>query len=459
MRAGIVALAVVVVACTHTREQAPPPPVAWPVDVSPFPGNQMETAAAVDPRDGDHVVVASNNDAGRPPGLFLASTADGGRTWTRAIVARDGAGGLPDACCDPRLAWDAHGAVFLTYLALATPDEACPLGRSAVVFAVSTDGGTTFSDVRRVADGCLDQPKVAVGADTVWVAYRSGADVVAQGARVTGPGVVAAFGPPVVLPGSRSGNYASVSVGPDGEVLVAYVTKQLVAGRGVRTVVRANADPDGLGPRPFDAGHVVAETTVTNAERLAAQPHRGTDPQPNVAFDTGEGTRRGRAYIAYLDRADGGTRVAVRASGDGGVTWGAAVVVAPGARPSAQLLPALAVDPGSGRVGVTYFDTALDTGSGGDDTDGAPDTDADRYATVSGDGAMTFGTPVRLSRKASNAGGSAGIGLDYGDYTGMAYADGVLVAAWADNSDSTGGNPDGARKALDVYVTALRPPG
>lgn len=477
----MVAVALVAAACGRGdagREAAPPP--SWPVDVSTMPGNQMETTVAIDPRDGDRIVVAGNNDggvvpAGSPPaapsgtapaapgasprpGLLLATTRDGGRTWDQRLVARGGADGLPDACCDPQLAWDAFGNLFLSYLSLATPDPECPLGRADVVLARSEDAGATFADVRTLANGCIDQPKIATAAGAVWVAYRSGSDVVARGARVTGRGEVAAFGAETPLPGSRAGNYASVTVGADGEVLVAYVTRTIVKGEGVRTVVRVNTDPDGLGPAPFDGGRVVSATTMSNAERLAAQPTRGTDAQPQVAVDRSRGAFRGRAYVAYVDRAAaGGTRVLLRSSSDGGATWTGPVAVAPGHRPSAQLLPALAVDPDSGRVGVTYYDTVLDAGAGGGDTDGTPDTDTGRYAAVSEDGGATFAEPVALSRAPSNARFAYGVGLDYGDYAGAAFEDGVLVAAWADNSDWTGGNPDGRRAALDVYVAAWRP--
>ena len=42
--------------------------------------------------------------------------------------------------------------------------------------------------------------------------------------------------------------------------------------------------------------------------------------------------------------------------------------------------------------------------------------------------------------------------IDYGDYTGLDFTHGVLYPTWADNSNSTGDNPDGTLHQLDLYV-------
>ncbi len=40
----------------------------------------------------------------------------------------------------------------------------------------------------------------------------------------------------------------------------------------------------------------------------------------------------------------------------------------------------------------------------------------------------------------------------YGHYQGLAYQGGYLQAVWADNSNSTGTNPDGTHKEFDIYT-------
>jgi hypothetical protein len=51
----------------------------------------------------------------------------------------------------------------------------------------------------------------------------------------------------------------------------------------------------------------------------------------------------------------------------------------------------------------------------------------------------------------------SGNGIDYGDYTGLAFFGGVAHPAWSDNSNSTGDNPDGALHQLDIYTASVRP--
>jgi hypothetical protein len=46
---------------------------------------------------------------------------------------------------------------------------------------------------------------------------------------------------------------------------------------------------------------------------------------------------------------------------------------------------------------------------------------------------------------------------ELGDYIGLAFQSGVFYPSWADDSNSTGDNPNGARLRLDVYVAAVYP--
>ncbi len=450
-------------------DRPPPPPVAWPVNVSARNGNQMETAVAVHPADQDRIVVASNSNVGEPPGLFVAETRDGGREWGRRIIAAGGDDGLPAACCDPRLTWDAYGNLFLVYLTFSLPGDGsgCGLGRASVVVAWSTDAGRSFSGHERVAEGCIDQPKIASGpgpdgAGSVWVAYRGDGRIVTRGAPVRGLGKVGslAAAPAQVLPDSKGGNFVAVAVGPRGEALVAYPRRrQPCRGCAPTTVIQAHSDPDGLGPEPFSDVVAATTTRVSNKEILPAQPLRGTDAQPNLAFDRSGGPFRGRAYLSYVERGEGhALEVLLRTSTDGGRSWSDPVAVAPDDKPSTQLLPALAVDDVTGRVGVSYYDTVLDPGKGPSDTDTEPATDTHRFLTVSADGGVKFNAPQRLSKGSSNATYAGGY-MNYGDYAGMAFAGGLAVVAWADNSGTTGDNPDGSHDTLDVYVSAVRSGG
>jgi hypothetical protein len=60
---------------------------------------------------------------------------------------------------------------------------------------------------------------------------------------------------------------------------------------------------------------------------------------------------------------------------------------------------------------------------------------------------------VHLRRSANS-----GNGIDDGDYTGLSFYGGIAHPAWPDNSDSTGNNPDGALRQLDIYTAAVAVP-
>jgi len=77
--------------------------------------------------------------------------------------------------------------------------------------------------------------------------------------------------------------------------------------------------------------------------------------------------------------------------------------------------------------------------------------------TFSADGGGTWAAPSFVSERSSNAADAANQ-VDYGDYTGLAFIGGVAHPAWADNSNSTGDNPDGALHEFDVYSAAVAGP-
>ena len=50
---------------------------------------------------------------------------------------------------------------------------------------------------------------------------------------------------------------------------------------------------------------------------------------------------------------------------------------------------------------------------------------------------------------------ASGNHIDFGDYTALAFYGGIAYPAWADNSNSTGTNPDGTLHQLDVFTAAV----
>jgi hypothetical protein len=433
------------------------------VDVSRRAGNEAETTVSVNPTNPRNVVIVSNIQFG--DGLFEASSFDGGLTWRRQIIA-DG-DNLGHACCDPSLAFDGYGNLFLTWLDIQSS------GAKNTMTALSTDGGRNFrflEIVDRVNNGttkspdkpgggpAIDQPTITTGPGSVWVdvkEFNKKQLIIAAGARVTGLGEVGSFSDPERVPGSREGSFGDIAVGPQGQVMVTYQFP--TADEGPATI-STNVDPDGLGPQGFGPARFATRTNVGGFDFIPPQSRRSVDAEAGLAWDRTGGRHAGRVYLLYVDEhpnESDNTDIMVRTSDDEGATWGAPVRVNDDTGRNSQFNPHISLDQSSGNVGVSFYDARNDHGLGSAaDTDGVPDTDAQYFAAVSTNGGASFGPNVRVSRGTSNA-AEANNGVDYGDYNGMSFVDGVMHPAWADNSDSTGDNPDGALNELDIYTAAV----
>jgi hypothetical protein len=443
-----------------TLAVAPPPNV----NVSRHAGNQAETAVAVNPIDPSNIVITSNLETFF--GLMQAISFDGGASWTTEVIG-DG-DHLGSICCDSSLAFDRFGNLFLTYL---------PLTGVELPVALSVDGGLHFEVIdsivprrgsgpvssrprrpgfpRRPAEGFPDQPTIATGEGSVWVTYTYTVGVVIQaaGAPVFGPGEVGGFHRAEVAGGPNVGHFGDVAVGPDGQVLVTY---QDVSGEGPGTIL-TDLDPDGLGPLGLDRASVVTETGVGDFDQIPAAATVTIDAETGLAWDRTGGPFDGRVYLLWTDEApdeSDDTEVKVQFSDDDGATWSDPVVVNDDGGSNSQFMPKIALDQTTGVVAVSWYDARGDLGLGGPgDTNGIPNDDAAMFASVSVDGGVTFGRNLRVSAASNSA--KAHWVLDYGDYEGLAFEAGTFYPVWADNSNSTGDNPDGRLHEMDVYTAPI----
>jgi len=132
-----------------------------------------------------------------------------------------------------------------------------------------------------------------------------------------------------------------------------------------------------------------------------------------------------------------------------GTTWSTPVRVNDDAGTNSQFLPRISLDQSDGMIAVTWYDAR----------DSALNDTAKYFGAFSSDGGTTFGLNFQIAAGTSNQANSVAAlkKADYGDYTGSAFVDGRLVPAWADNSNSTGDNPDGATK-FDVYAAIVQAP-
>lgn len=424
------------------------------VNVSQLAGNQSEAAIAIDPTDPDRIFVASNIGFG--DGLFAAYSTDGGDTWTYTdpgdgIIADHGDSLIP-ACCDPSAAFDDFGNLYLSYIN--------PVA-NAVLVVLSTDGGVTFSRLATVATGDIDQPTVATGPGntagtaSVWITFADDAGfVAASGALVTGLGQIGAFAFPERAPGSFAGNFGDIAIGPSGEVMVTY--QKPTSGQGPAKIF-INVDRDGLGPAAFGSRVHVGNTQVGGFDFIPAQKSRGVDAEANLAWDRSGGPHDGRVYLVYTNESpneSNNLNILVRFSDNNGANWSAPIRVNDDTTKRSQFNPAIAVDQTSGFVAVTWHDCRNDDGIGPGSTNSRRNDDAELFGAVSTNGGLTFSANIQISEGPSNAARAAN-GIDFGDYTSVDFVNGNFYPVWADNSNSTGDNPNGTLGRFDIYTARV----
>ena len=473
------------------------------VNASKFPGNQSETAVAINRTNPNNLFVSANygafreedqgpNDPIAETGIFTSFSLDNGLTWTPRLIGMDNTGpqgvpdgvsddGFPIACCDPSAAFDDFGNLYFIYLGMRPLTQ-----QTSVVVLLSTDGGQTFA---LSAELLGEQPTEPVSVDrcevtaatlpdgtvSVWVTYMdfssTAFSVSAIGAHVTGLGNVQPWGAPQKLPQGGPGtgallphNLAHPNIGPNGQVSVAHQE----VGRNPRDKIFVNTDPDGLGPAPFGNAVFVDATQLTFFEPQPGQPERGVAAVPTLAYDRSNGPHRGRLYIAYAQEVtedrfgvDGlpigqssDSNILLKWSDDNGATWGPAIRVNddPLTREASQFFQRVAVDQVTGNVAVGWLDSRDDVGGG--DTD----DEIGYYATVGqpvGSG-VVFSPNIRMNVGLSNARFSGNFGNDFGDYAALDINNNVLWVSWPDNSNSTGDNPAGRFRSFDIYAARAR---
>ena len=430
------------------------------INMSQQRGNEAETAVAVSHTNPLLITTVSNLEASA---LFHSWSTDGGRTWQHNTIANGD--NLGFACCDAQLASDDFGNIFLAYLSSSI----------SVKLAVSTDGGATFSPLpfpnlpsglpsqpykslaapNQAVSG--DQPSISCGPGSVWLSWTaSNGTIQATGAPVTGLGEVGSFVPVQGIPGrNNAGDYGDTAVGPDGQVFVVY--QNPTGGEGAATIYGA-LDPDGLGPQGFGEAQLLKVTNVGGFDYIPAQSGRSVDAEAGLAWDRTGGAHNGRLYFVFVSeepQESSDTDINVAYSDDNGATWSAAVRVNDDTGTNSQFNPKIAIDGTTGNIALAWYDARNDAGDHGKgDNNGRPNDDIMIYSSSSKDGGVTFAANSRISRGASND-DVANSGVDYGDYSGFAFFRGRMYFSAADNSNSTGDNPDGALSHFDLYVAPL----
>jgi hypothetical protein len=293
----------------------------------------------------------------------------------------------------------------------------------------------------------------------VWFTYTqfsSQPGIEIRGAQVTGLGQVGALSLPELAPNSANGSFGDVSVGPNGQVFIVY--QDHIPTEGPSRIL-GNLDSDGFGPAGLGSQVLIGKTKVGGFDYIPAQAGRSVDAETGLAWDRSPGPNHGRLYLIYTDEnpnESDNTNILLRASDDDGANWSNPVKVSDDVTNRSQLLPRIALDQSTGFVAATWHDARSDAGDHGPgDTNGHPNDDVQMWGTLSSTGGQSFLPNVRISAGTTNA-QAANNGIDLGDYTGLDFANGVFYPTWADNSNSTGDNPNGALSSLDMYTARVK---
>jgi hypothetical protein len=439
------------------------------IDVSHTAGIELETNIDLNPVNPQNLVaVAIHGDSKHGPTANAAYfSRDGGQTWgASSPLPLSFQGTTRNVSDDPTLAFDSRGNVYVADIAAKVDFSTFTITDEAVFVAKSSDGGQTFTQLTAPAvtpsPGLpFDHPKVAVDhspsspfRDTVYVTWISEPSQDLVFSRSTDGGLT--WSAPLTL--DNAGNPVQLNtqtVGPDGTVYVSYVQDD-PAGHSTQFLARSTDGGVTFSSR-------VAVTTLNALPEFGgeafpspAQPNRfpgvsAITAQASLDTDRSAGPFRGRLYMAYIDRPDPDARpfdedVYLQFSDDHGATWSPRQRVNDDGPGNSQFFPSLSVDPTSGKVLISWYDTRRDP---------LNHQLTDVFLAVgspSRHGAH-FRPNLRVTDQQSDesVNNPQAIGW-YGDYEGLVAYGGVAHAVWCDARASN----FAAGLSEEVFTAAVR---
>jgi hypothetical protein len=410
------------------------------VDVSNECGPQSETYIAINPGN-PKILAAGSNEIFRDPmrGYF---SSNGGSSWGGVdlpLPAPIGNGTRFGS--DPSVAFDARGNVFYGYIVVFFGNGNGVNGTEMAV-ARSSDGGKTYPtatlfDFAGGSDHFNDKPIITADANTgsrfrdnVYIAWdaasggSSGGGVRAATSSDHGASFNSVRIDDPNGPGRSIG--ASPFVGPDGTVYVAWndFAANVIA-------FARSADGGATWQRP----NIVSTKNAVFDLGIPAEEFRRALVYPSCDSDRSSGPHRGRIFCSWMDlTAAGVTDILLAFSDDKGSTWSRpAPVTDQLSFPVDRFNHWMAVDPATGDVNVSFYDTRNDSTGFRFMTD--------TFFSQSKNGGQSFSPNVRVSTVSSNEHDCNGVfpcnAIDYGDqqgdYEGLASFGGVSHPIWTDS--------------------------
>ena len=414
------------------------------VDVSNLPGPQAEAAIAIDPLH-DQTLLAGSNSLSEGTMRAYGST-DGGATWKTTTVFPPPKTSEASCAADPGVGIDRSGRQYFSFVR-STP---CQLGHPHLYVASRAGPDAPWGAPVLVSPlrGARfdDKPALTVHGNHVYVGWT----------RVSHDGAFS-----ILVSSSGDGGRtwsAPVKVNRTGEQL-SYVTLA-TSRKGTLYVAwhdisafHVNIAMSTDGGKTFGGEHQVVAFAIVTIPACAAgivipaQKLTCVQPNPILSVDTSTGRYAGRVYVTYTltdFQGDKGIAVTVfdsRLRPLAGYPVGKKpLLVAP--TPSSvnadQFWPASAVDPSTGTLWACFYDTRGDPKR----------TKAFFSCTFSRDGGRRWAKPFRAASVATDETQPGADSREFGDYEGLAVANGKAHPIWTDSRDL-------ASRAEEIYTTTL----
>ena len=415
------------------------------VNVSNECAPQSETYITINPANAK-ALAAGSNEIFRLPMRGYASSNSGG-SWTGVDLPLPPAIGTNgfDFGSDPSLVFDSQGNAFYSYIVVffSAGKSGANVNGTEIAVARSSDGGKTYPNASFFSfssgqDHFNDKPMITADVnaaslfrDNIYVAW----DAASGGSRGGGVRLATSRDHGATFsitridsptgPGRAIG--AVPFVGPNGEVYAAWNDY-------AANTIAFNRSFDG--GATWDTPVVVSSKRLPFAIGIPAEFSRGALEYPACAADRSSGHFRGRLYCSWMDLTPAGTTdIFLSHSDDHGATWSPRIAVSDAfGTPVDRFNHWLAVDPVTGDINVSFYDTRNDT------TGFRYMTDV--YISQSTDGGASFGPNTRVTTVSSNEHDCNGTfpctaGIDYGnqqgDYEGLASFGGVSHPIWTDS--------------------------
>jgi len=370
-------------------------------------------------------------------------SSNGGTSWGGVdLPLPPPKGNGTDFGSDPSLAFDTRNNLFYGYIVVYFGNGIGVNGTEMAV-ARSTDGGKTYPSVTFFsfeggANHFNDKPMITADTnlnspfrDNVYIAWDAAAGGSTGGGIRVGSSTDHGATFTVTRADDPSGPGRSIgtspAVGPDGQLYLAWNDY-------AANVIAFNRSFDG--GRTWDQQRVVAPKVIPFDIAIPAESFRAALVYPALDVDRSQGPFRGRLYCSWMDITSARTTdIFFSYSDDQGTTWSSPRTVADALTFAVDRFNHwMSVDPVTGEVNISFYDTRNDTTGFRYMTD--------TYITQSKDGGNSWLSPnIRVSTESSNEHDCAGLfpcpGINYGnqqgDYEGLVSFGGASYPIWTDS--------------------------